>query len=200
MISRTSRCNVRRNELCLWITLMEAMSRASAVALFADEGYSVRGLSRDGLRQAWINLQRRYHEGGQSPDPHKAQMINMAYDVLKREPPSGDDDAREESDADLPLEEYTVWGWDGEYLTPGFRVECTVRQFNKVIRMARERLRRGFIRPLAVLLQPRTTSYDPHLLLIYLNGHSVNPPQRFETEGDPSADRHLKESLATYNP
>ena len=95
---------------------------------------------------------------------------------------------------------YTVWGWDGEYLTPGFRVECTARQFNKVIRMARERLRRGFIRPLAVLLQPRTTSYDPHLLLIYLNGHSVNPPQRFETEGDPSADRHLKESLATYNP
>ena len=32
-------------------------------------------------------------------------MINMAYDVLKREPPSGDDDAREESDADLPLED-----------------------------------------------------------------------------------------------
>jgi hypothetical protein len=90
--------------------------------------------------------------------------------------------------------------WDGEYLTPGFRIECSARQFSKVVKMARERLRRGFIRPLAVLLQPRTTSYDPHLLLIYLNGHSVNPPQRFETEGDPRVDQHLKKRLARYNP
>jgi hypothetical protein len=174
------------------------MTRASAVAFFADEGYSVNSLSKDGLHQAWINLQRRYHEGGQSPDPQKAQMSNMAYDILKREPLSGDDDAHEESDTDLPLDEYTVWGWDGEYLTSGFRVECTVRQFNKVIKMARERLRRGFIRPLAVLLQPRTTSYDPHLLLIYLNGHLVKPPQRVETESDPRVDQHLKAWLASY--
>lgn len=178
---------------------MEAMTRARAVAFFANEGYSVKSLSKDGLHQAWINLHRKYHEGGQSPDPEKAQMINMAYDILKREPLSGDDDAREESDTDLPLDEYTVWGWDGEYLTSGFHVECTARQFGKVIEMARERLRRGFIRPQAVLLQPRTTSYDPHLLLIYVNGHSVNPPQRFETEGDPSTDRHLKAQLARYN-
>jgi hypothetical protein len=177
---------------------VEAMTRASAVAFFAGEGYSVKSLSKDGLHQAWINLQRKYHEGGQNPDPQKAQMSNMAYDILKREPRSGDDDAHEECDTDLPLDEYTVWGWDGEYLTPGFRVECTVRQFNKVIKMARERLRRGFIRPLAVLLQPRTTSYDPHLLLIYLNGHLVNPPQRVETEGDPRVDRHLKAWLASY--
>jgi hypothetical protein len=174
------------------------MTRASAVAFFAAEGYSVTSLSKDGLHQAWINLQRKYHEGGQRPDAEKAQTINVAYDVLKREPRSGDDDAHEEADADLPLDEYTVWGWDGEYLTPGFRVECTARQFGKVIKMARERLRRGFIRPLAVLLQPRTTSYDPHLLLIYLNGHSVNPPQRVETEADPSVDRHLKAWLTSY--
>ncbi len=174
------------------------MTRASAVAFFAAEGYSVKSLSKDGLHQAWINLQRRYHEGGESPDPEKAQTINVAYDILKREPLSGDDDAHEEFDADLPLDEYTVWGWDGEYLTPGFRVGCTVRQFNKVIQMARERLRRGFIRPMAVLLQPRTTSYDPHLLLIYLNGHSVNPPQRVETESDPSIDQHLKSWLSSY--
>ena len=180
-------------------SLMEAMTRARAVAFFANEGYSVKSLSKDGLHQAWINLQRKYHEGGLNPDPQKAQMINMAYDILKREPPSGDEDAREESGTDLPVDEYKVWGWDGEYLTLGFHVECTPRQFNKVIEMARERLRRGFIRPLAVLLQPRTTSYDPHLLLIYVNGHSVNPPQRFESEGDPSTDRHLKGQLARYN-
>jgi len=178
---------------------MEAMTRARAVALFANEGYSVKGLSKDGLHQAWINLQRKYHEGGQSPDPQMAQMVNMAYDLLKREPASGDDDAREAPDTDLPRDEYTVWGWDGEYLTPGFQVDCTARQFSKVIDMARERLRRGFIRPLAVLLEPRTTSYDPHLLLIYVNGHSVNPPRRFETDGDPSADRHLKAELSRYN-
>jgi hypothetical protein len=51
---------------------------------------------------------------------------------------------------------------------------------------------------MAVLLQPRTTSYDPHLLLIYLNGHSVNPPQRVETESDPSIDQHLKSWLSSY--
>lgn len=182
---------------------MEAMTRASAVALFADEGYSVQGLSKDELHHAWINLQRKYHEGGQSPDPQKAQMVNMAYDILKRAPRSGEYDAHEESDGEsdtgLPLGEYTVWGWDGEYLTPGFHVECTARQFNKVIKMARDRLRRGFIWPRAVLLQPRTTSYDPHLLLIYLNGHSVNPPQRLETEADPRVDHDLKAKLSRYN-
>ncbi len=182
-----------------WITLVEVMTRASAVAFFAAEGYSVKSLSRDGLHQAWINLQRKYHEGGQNPDPQKAQMANMAYDILKRESPLGDDDAREEHDTNLPMDEYTVWGWDGVYLTPGFRVACSARQFDKVINMARERLRRGFIRPLAVLLQPRTSSYDPHLLLIYLNGHSVNPPQKFETDGDPRVDQQLKARLARYN-
>ena len=180
------------------------MTRASAVALFANEGFPVKSLSKDGLHQAWISLQRKYHEGGRSPDPQKAQMINVAYDVLKREPPPGDDDTDDAPDADLPLdlplEEYTVWGWDGEYLTAGFRVECTPRQFDKVIKMARERLRRGFIRPLAVLLQPRATSYDPHLLLIYVNGHSVNPPERFESEREPGADKHLKAALARFNP
>jgi hypothetical protein len=178
---------------------MEAMTRASAVALFADEGYPAKSLSEDGLHQAWINIQRIYHEGGRSPDPQKAQMINMAYDILKREPLSGDDDVPEAPDPDLPLDEYTVWGWDGEYLTPGFRVECTIRQFNKVITMARERLRRGFTRPLGVLLQPRTTSYDSRILLIYLNGHSVNPPQSFETESDPRADQRLRTLLSKYN-
>jgi hypothetical protein len=87
---------------------MEATTRASAVAFFANEGYAVKSLSKDGLHQAWINLQRKYHEGGQNPDPEKAQLINAAYDILKREPPSGDDDAHEESDTDLPLDEYTV--------------------------------------------------------------------------------------------
>ncbi len=178
---------------------MEAMTRAYAVIFFADEGYSVQSLSKDGLHQAWIDLQRKYHEAGQSPDPQKALMVNMAYDILKREPLSEDDDVHEESDTDLPLDEYTVWGWDGEYLIRGFRVGCTVRQFNKVIKMARNRLRHGFKPVLAVLLQPRATSYDPHLLLIYLNGHSVNPPQSLETESDPRVDQRLKMWLSKYN-
>jgi hypothetical protein len=180
-------------------SLMEAMTRARAIALFADEGYPVKSLSDDGLHQAWINLQRKYHEGGRSPDPQMAQMINMAYDILKREPLSGNDDVHEEADADLPLDEYIVWGWDREYLIPGFPIECTPRHFTNVITMARVRLRRGFIWPLGVLLQPKATSYDSRLLLIYINGHSVNPPQSFETEGDPSVDQGLKTWLAKYN-
>ena len=171
---------------------MNLMTRASAAAFFTDEGCAVERLSKDELRRAWITLQRRYHEGGQSPDPEKAQMTNMAYDILKREPLSEGDDADEQAATDLPAHDNTVWGWDGEYLTPGFRVACTAQQFGKVIEMARERLRRGFIWPRAVLLQPGTTSYEPHLLLIYLNGHSVNPPRRFETESDPRVDQHLK--------
>jgi hypothetical protein len=180
-------------------SLMEDMTRARAIALFADEGYPVKSLSDDGLHEAWINLQRKYHEGGRSPDPQKAQMINVAYDILKREPLSGNDDVHEDVDADLPLVEYTVWGWDGEYLLPGFRIECTTRQFDKVITMARVRLRHGFIWPLGVLLQPRASSYDARLLLIYINGHPVNPPQSFETEGDPRVDQRLKMLLSKYN-
>ena len=52
------------------------------------------------------------------------------------------------SDTDLPMEEFTMWGWDGKYMIPGFRVKCTTREFNKVIVMARKRLRHGFIWPL----------------------------------------------------
>ena len=177
---------------------METMTRAHAVALFADEGYSVESLSEDGLHQAWIVLQKKYHEGGRSPDPEKSQMVNVAYDILKREPVSGDDDVHEESDASLPLNEYTVWGWDGKDLIPGFRVECTTRGFNKVIVTARKRLRRGFIWPLGVLLQSGASSYNTQLLLIYLNGHSLNPPLVFDVESDPRSDQHLKAWLSRY--
>ncbi len=98
-----------------------------------------------------------------------------------------------------PWTRYTVWGWDGKYMIPGFRVKCTTREFNKVIVMARKRLRHGFIWPLGVLLQPGTSSYDTRLLLIYLNGHSVTPPLSFETESDPRVDESLKTWLSKYN-
>ena len=75
---------------------MEAMTRARAFALFADEGLWVKSLSEDGLHEAWIILQRKYHEGGRSPDPQKSQMVNVAYDILKREPLLGDDDVHED--------------------------------------------------------------------------------------------------------
>lgn len=179
---------------------MKSIARTSARAFFTEEGYAVDSLSKDELHRAWITLQRKYHEGGQDPDPQKAQMANMAYDVLKRESALPVDDADEEADKNLPLDEYTVWGWDGEYLFPGFCVACAAQHFNKVIVMARERLRRGFVWPRAILLQPRTTSYDPHLLLVYLNGHSVNPPRRLDTEMDPRVDQHLKATLSRYNP
>jgi hypothetical protein len=178
---------------------MKSTPHMSARAFFSGEGYAVESLSKDQLHQAWITLQRKYHEGGESPDPQKAQMANMAYDVLKRASEEPADDADDEADAKLPLDEYTVWGWDGEYIFPGFSVTCTARNFNKVIRMARDRLRRGFIWPKAVLLQPKTTSYDPYLLLVYLNGHLVNPPRRLDTERDPRVDPHLKAMLSRYN-
>jgi hypothetical protein len=57
---------------------MEATTRASAVAFFANEGYAVKSLSKDGLHQAWINLQRKYHEGGQNPDPSMRLTIFLS--------------------------------------------------------------------------------------------------------------------------
>jgi hypothetical protein len=101
---------------------------------------------------------------------------------------------------DLPLDEYTVWGWNGEYLIPGFRIECSTRGFDNVVKMARQRLRHGFKWPRANLLQPRASSYSPYLLLIDVNGHSINPPITLQTESDPRVDQHLKSILGRYDP
>jgi hypothetical protein len=172
------------------------MDRASAVALFASEGFFVESVSKDQLHKAWITIQRKYHEGGQNADPQKSQTFNIAYDILKEQPSPKKADQQPD---DLPLDEYTVWGWDGEYLIPGFRIECSARGFDNVIKMARGRLRHGFKWPRAILLQPRTASYNPYLLLIYVNGHLVNPPLALQTESDPRVDQHLKSILCRYN-
>jgi hypothetical protein len=70
--------------------LTQATTYAVAAVVFAHEGEDPRGKDPDALREAWLRLQRRYHEAGTSPDPAKLADINAAYGVLKDGPGAAD--------------------------------------------------------------------------------------------------------------
>lgn len=95
-----------------WIDIItEAMSRAEALQVFADQGVDAGKLDADGLKKARNTLVKKHHpdRGG---DPETVKGINAAYDVLKNGGAASSDASyspRRSSDEG----EYPVWAMAG---------------------------------------------------------------------------------------
>lgn len=160
------------------------MSEPEAEAVFGREGYNARSMDKDALRDAWVQLQRRYHEGGSTPNPTRIAAINGAYDTLKNRAQQPVDS--EVPDASDPVT-YQVWGWDGRLFTKGFTVQCPPTTMSELPRMANERLRQGFRRPKAILIEPVSPGGRRSMTLIAVDGRPV-PHASHGVIADPGQD------------
>jgi hypothetical protein len=151
------------------------------------------------LKQAWVRLQRRYHEAGCAPDPKRVATINAAYSALKRL--AGEGDPRTTGSPESKT--YRVWAWDGERLTKGVSERSSPNQFPEVARVAMERMSWGFRRPRAIFLEDDEDEWN--LLMIHMSGRDVVPPRKFPRQGsvnlaqDPILLRDLAEMFGSNN-
>ena len=108
----------------------DTLSREEALRIFARYGEPV--LSGDDPKVAWKKLARVYHEAGSRPDPQAWSWINRAYGVLKSQKAPAAMQGFTNFDAQ-DAEPYEVWGWDGRFLMPGYKIEATPAQFGEVV-------------------------------------------------------------------
>src|ERR1044072_1584978 len=127
----------------------DIMSRDQALRIFSHFGQPV--FNDDDPRTAWINLQRKYHEGGREPNPEALTLINRAYGILKSA--SSKRGPQQAAPVYSDTARYEVYGWDGRALIPGYVIEATPEQFGEIVTQAMQRLRQGFKRPTSIVLR-----------------------------------------------
>ena len=148
------------------------------IMVFELEGEFPIAGNASALKQAWVRLQRRYHEAGCAPDPKRIATINAAYSALKRF--AGEDNSRAAGNPESKT--YRVWAWDGERLTKGVSERSSPNLFPEVARMAMERMSWGFRRPRAIFLEDDEDEW--YLLMIHMSGRDVIPPRKFPRQGN----------------
>jgi hypothetical protein len=148
------------------------------IMVFELEGEFPMAGNAPALKQAWVRLQRRYHEAGCAPDPKRIATINAAYSALKRL--AGKDDSRTAGSSESKT--YRVWAWDGERLTKGVAERSSPDRFPEVARMAVERMSWGFRRPRAIFLEDDEDEWN--LLMIHMSGRDVIPPRKFPRQAN----------------
>jgi hypothetical protein len=175
------------------------MEYRNHIMVFELEGEFPIAGNASALKQAWVRLQRRYHEAGCAPDPKRIATINAAYSALKRL--AGEGDPRMMGGPESKT--YRVWAWDGERLTKGVSERFSPRQFPEVARVAVERMSWGFRRPRAIFLEDDEDEWN--VLMIHMSGRDVIPPRKFPRQGnvnlaqDPILLRDLAEMLGSNN-
>ena len=169
------------------------------IMVFELEGEFPIAGNASALKQAWVRLQRRYHEAGCAPDPKRIATINAAYSALKRL--AGENGSRTAGSPESKT--YRVWAWDGERLMKGASERFSPSQFPEVARAAVERMSWGFRRPRAIFLQDDEDEWN--LLMIHMSGRDVIPPRKFPRQGnvnlaqDPNLLREIAEMFGSNN-
>jgi hypothetical protein len=148
------------------------------IMVFELEGEFPMAGNASALKQAWVRLQRRYHEAGFAPDPKRIATINAAYSALKRL--AGKDNWKTAGNSESKT--YRVWAWDGERLTKGVSERFSPDRFPEVARMAVDRMSWGFRRPRAIFLEDDEDEWN--LLMIHMSGKDVIPPRKFPRQAN----------------